>query len=127
MAALSLADVSVDTVAPHFLAARRAPGGIVLAVGGLGEGRSVQLRGDGRGFELLVGGKWVSTPIAAHGARSVTVADIAGATKLRYLWYSNPCGTGLFGCAAYVGVKPLVDGLSGEQPFLPLPPFYASL
>ena len=77
-----------------------------------------------RGFEVLAGGTWVSTSIKSHTKDTVTIADVAGGTKLRYNWYSNPCGYYCFECAVYVTTTPVVPGLSGEEPFLPLPPFF---
>eukprot|EP00937_MAST-01D_sp_MAST-1D-sp2_P005515 g5515.t1 len=128
------AAVPVDTASPAFTAAQRAGSGgnggaaVVVHASGLGEDSGLPLRGDGRGFGLLSpGGKWVSAHITAHNRSSVTLAGVAGATQLRYLWYSNPCGLRPFGCAVYAAAKPLVEGLSGEQPFLPLPPFFAHL
>ena len=48
--------------------------------------------------------------------------------RRRYNWYSNPCGKKCFGCAVYVAVEPLSSpALSGEEPFLPLPPFVMDL
>lgn len=44
----------------------------------------------------------------------------------RYLWYSNPCGEGQYGCAVYVTVTPL-GTMSGEHDFLPVAPFFADL
>ena len=40
--------------------------------------------------------------------------------------YSNPCGEHCFGCAVYVKVNP-IGVLSGEESFLPLPPFVLDL
>ena len=60
-------------------------------------------------------------------ATTVTIAKVPStATKLRYNWYSNPCGKQCFGCAVYVHVVPIGD-LSGEESFLPLPPFVLDL
>lgn len=64
----------------------------------------------------------------AEGGQLNAANTSAGApTKLRYSWYSNPCGLEPFGCAVYVTTTPLAPGLSGEEPFLPLPPFIANL
>ena len=51
------------------------------------------------------------TPTGNLGAR-VHVAPgralvVATATRLRYNWYSNPCGIDCFGCAVYAKVAPL--------------------
>jgi hypothetical protein len=50
----------------------------------------------------------------------------ANATRLRYLWYNNPCGAAPYGCPIYVPVSP-IGADSGEMPFLPLGPFIADL
>ena len=101
----------------------------------MGTGGGITLRGT-LGFEVLApfhggGGKWVSVPIISHSKDTVTIsAGLAGGdgapTRLRYNWYSNPCGEACFGCAVYVEVKPLTS-LSGDEPFLPLPPFVMDL
>jgi hypothetical protein len=98
----------------------------VVTVARLGSGAGVVLRGT-RGFEILAGGKWASTNITSHTKDTVTVADVAGGGKLRYNWYSTPCGPNCFGCAVYVTTTPIVMGLSGEEPFLPLSPFMAAI
>ena len=81
------------------------------------------------GSNLSSGGKWLSVAISAHSHDTVTLGDVpADASKLRYNWYSNPCGEHCFGCAVYAQVSPLGEepwykALSGEEPFLPLAPF----
>ena len=40
---------------------------------------------------------------------------------------NNPCGLEPFGCAVYVQVEFVGSLLSGDEPFLPLPPFVADL
>ena len=126
-AGLSLAyGTQVDTVGPVARGAKRAGGGIVVSIEQLGSGAGVELHGS-RGFEVLAGGMWVSTSIESHTKDTVTLADVANGTKLRYNWYSNPCGYYCFECAVYVTTTPVVPGLSGEEPFLPLPPFFAEI
>jgi hypothetical protein len=71
------------------------------------------LRGT-RGFEILVGGKWIGTKITSHTKDTVTVAGVAGGQKLRNSWYSNPCGLSCFGCAVYVAAVPVVMGHGAE-------------
>jgi hypothetical protein len=76
-----------------------------------------------KGMEVLVAGKWLSVPVTDHTRDTVTIGPVpARATRLRYNWYSNPCGIGVFGCAVYAKVTPL-GKLSGEEAFLPLAPF----
>jgi hypothetical protein len=104
----------------------------------VGSGSGVELRSK-TGFEVLVNGHtWVSTPVISNDATSVTVAHVSSEgtslssssspppTKIRYLWYSNPCGKMEFGCAVYVGVSP-IGNETGELKFLPLGPFIADL
>ena len=118
--------VQVDTTGPLVESVKRAAGGIVITIKNLGAGSGVELHST-TGFEVLTAdSKWTSVPIQTHTNDTVTVGDVKGATKLRYSWYSNPCGEDCFGCAVYIAAKPLVAGLSGEEPFPPLPPFSAS-
>ena len=80
------------------------------------------------GFEVLVEGHWVSVAALRHARGVVKLSGVsAGASKVRYAWYSNPCGESCFQCAVYVGVAPLPGALSGEESFLPLPPFVMDL
>ena len=66
-------------------------------------------------MEVLVAGKWLSVPVTDHTRDTVTIGPVpARATRLRYNWYSNPCGIGVFGCAVYAKVTPL-GKLSGEE------------
>jgi sialate O-acetylesterase len=70
---------------------------------------------------------WVSAQATKANSTAVWISGVpTNATKLRYNWYSNPCGMNCFGCAVYVNAKP-IGGLSGEEDFLPLPPFIAEL
>jgi hypothetical protein len=62
----------------------------------------------------------------ALGGAAVTIVPAPRGSKLRYNWYSNPCGEGVFGCAIYVGVEPIGE-LSGMESFLPLAPFQVDL
>ena len=115
--------VPVDTVGPvPGAVTRTADGtGLVLTVEDAGQG--VAEPRSSRGFEVLSAGVWVSVPATSHTASTVTISAVpAGATKLRYNWYDNPCGLNCFECAVYVNVRP-AGNWSGEHPFLPLPPF----
>ena len=70
---------------------------------------------------------WYSVGIASHTDATVTVSNVpANATKIRYNWYSNPCGEDCFRCGVYVTTT-RIGILSGELDFLPLPPFMANL
>jgi hypothetical protein len=100
-------------------------GTITVTIKQLGSGAGVELHGQ-KGFEVLSAGVWEPVSISSHAHDTVTLDGeaIGGGEKLRYSWYSNPCGLHPFGCAVYVSTKPLV---SGEEPFLPLPPFIVDL
>ena len=127
-AGLSIAyNIDVGTTGPIPGAVTRTGTTLTLTVENLGPGTAgVQLRGD-KGFEVLIGGKWEVAQITTHTKATVTLSDVPKtATKLRYNWYSNPCGEGEFGCAVYIAVEPL-GKLSGEEPFLPLPPFVKAI
>ena len=101
-------------------------GELVLAIENAGSGVS-ELRSS-KGFEALAAGHWVSCPATSRTSSTVTVSGVPeGATKLRYNWWSNPCGLEVFGCAVYVDVEPLGHVFSGDFPFLPLPPFVADI
>jgi hypothetical protein len=116
----------VDTTGPVHGAVQRHGTSLVLSVERVGDGAGLQLRG-ARGFEVLSSGRWQTTKVAAHTRDTVTLAPVpADATKLRYSWYSNPCGEQCFQCAVYTAVAPLGD-LSGEEPFLPLAPFVMAI
>ena len=127
--------LDVDTVTPLASSAAYVGGDIVLTVKNVGvknAGAGISIRST-VGFEALAGGTWVSVPVTAHTKDTVTISAGAGGiggggavTRVRYNWYSNPCGEGCFGCAVYVAVKPLT-ALSGDEPFLPLPPFVMDL
>ena len=63
----------------------------------------------------------------APSAGTVTLGNVpAGATAVRYLWYSAPCTNRLFRCPIYA-VVPALGSLSGELDALPLGPFVADL
>ena len=81
------------------------------------------------GFEVLSAGHWVSCPIIAASGMSVTISGVPkGSSRVRYLWYGNACGLGLFQCAVNVKVSPLKGDLGvGQLDFLPLGPFIADL
>jgi hypothetical protein len=104
-------------------------GTITVTIKQLGSGAGVELHGH-NGFEVLNAGVWEPVSITSHAHDAVTLSGnkaISTGERLRYSWYSNPCGLRPFGCAVYVSTKPLVPGLSGEEPFLPLPPFIVDL
>ena len=110
-----------------------AQGHLVLDVVNASAGGALLVNQSKPGFEVLVPGApgapptWRSAPIVGSAARSVRIGGVPpSATKVRYNWYSNPCGTGCFGCAVYVAVKP-IGTASGERAALPLPPFIADL
>lgn len=120
----------VDTVGPLPLDVSpvSANGDVVVTLQAIGDAGGIELHST-QGFETLVNGRWKSVRISANTRDTVTVGSVdPSATHLRYNWYSNPCGTGCFGCAVYVKVKALPGPvLSGAQPTLPLPPFFAKL
>jgi sialate O-acetylesterase len=120
-------NVTVDTVGPL-------PGRVIRSADGRSLVLTVERAGSGvaelrtsRGFEVLAGEKWVSVPAVSRTASTVTISPVpAAASKLRYNWYTNPCGLNCYGCAVYANVQP-VGNWSGELPFLPLPPFMVDL
>ena len=66
------------------------------------------------------------TYTAATSTATITLGKVpAGASRVRYEWYGNACGLGLFGCAVYTSVPPLPG--SGQVGLLPLAPFVADL
>jgi len=121
-----------DTMAPRVLNINRVQNTIVVKLFFLGTG-GLEIRNK-TGFEVLVNdggvqapGKWVSTHITSNSADSITIGAIpTNASKIRYLWYSNPCGMNTYQCAIYTKVQPL-GNLSGELDFLPLAPFIQDL
>jgi sialate O-acetylesterase len=104
-------------------AVKRAGDNLVLSIDNIGPSSGgVELKSS-RGMEVLVAGKWLSAPVTANTRDTVTIGPVpSGAARLRYNWYSNPCGIDCFGCAVYAKVTPL-GKLSGEEAFLPLAPF----
>ena len=132
-------NVSVETVGPLFQSVRRVnetSDDALVELTGCGASGGVLPVQNTQGFEALVPGGahgasvWEPVPVIAHAECSVTVGGAFGrnATKLRYNWYSNPCGVDCFGCAVYVAVEPLVSPpLSGMEQALPLPPFVTDL
>ena len=81
-----------------------------------------------KGFEVLSDGYWVSvtaSSVTADGRVQLTDVPKTG-TSLRYNWYSNPCGYYCFECAVYARATPIAN-YSGEEGFLPLPPFQAEI
>lgn len=116
--------ITMDTVGPVARSLSRAGQHLVLAISGVAGG-ILPVKPAARGFEILVGDEWQSVPIVAQTSDTVTIAspsEHAQGNKLRYNWYSNPCGEECFDCAVYVRVKP-IGNLSGELDFLPLAPF----
>ena len=122
--------MDVDTTGPRAGQVTRdvSAGTVVIKVANLGSAKVLEARST-RGFEALSNGTWVSVVVSGTDQDSVTVSGVpSDATKLRYNWYSNPCGTDCFDCAVYIGPVPLLfGGLSGEMGFLPLPPFVVHL
>ena len=79
------------------------------------------------GFEVLrrSDSVWQSVPIQGHTTDTVSLVHTGGAqsvSKVRYLWYSDPCGFRGYNCPVYARATPLAN-LSGFHDFLPLPPF----
>ena len=72
----------------------------------------------------------ITTVIAYTTTDTITikhdVTALSNGIKLRYNWYSNPCGIYCFECAIYIKVKPL-GFLTGMKDFLPLAPFIVDL
>ena len=129
-------DVSVDTTGPLPGAVTRTAdkSGLILSIKEVGGG--VTALRSSRGFEAFTCSDsthkkgschWLSVPATSQNSTAVWISNVPmNATKLRYNWYSNPCGVSCFGCAVYVSAKP-IGGLSGEHDFLPLPPFSIGL
>ena len=124
--------VDTGTLAPRVASVKRGGNGTAaVRLRDLGTGVQVH---NTTGFEAMVvsprngsQGTWVSTPVIAHDAGSVTLGGFpAGATRLRYLWYQDACGLETYGCAVYTTV-PAIGNLSGELTFLPLAPFIMDL
>merc|ERR1712232_415768 len=95
--------IDVDSVGPRAQIGKRKGDSLQIKLTEIGSGQ-VELHEPTDGFEVLSGGKWASTPIIAHSSDSITVGNVpADATKLRYLWYGNPCGEKQsFQCSVYV-------------------------
>ena len=104
-------------------AIKRVGNKLILSIGNIAPSAGgVELKAS-RGMEVLVAGKWLSVPVTDSTRDTVTIGPVpTSATRLRYNWYSNPCGIDCFGCAVYSKVTPL-GKLSGEEAFLPLAPF----
>lgn len=118
--------LEVDTTGPVFGKVERSGQQLVVTVDRLGSGALLPPRSK-LGFEVLVDGSWANIPIAGVSGATVTLGPApAHASKLRYAWYSNPCGLYCFQCAIYASVEPLGDW-SGEESFLPLAPFVVDL
>ena len=105
---------------------------LVTKFGGLAPLRST------RGFEVSDGSVWHNVEArlergidggggGGSGETSLVLSNVPkAAKKVRYAWYSNPCGEGCFECAVYGHVSPL-GTLSGMESSLPLAPFVAEL
>ena len=126
-AGLSVAyGMEVDTTGPRPGRVSRHGDMVILQLEQIGSMSGVKVHSK-VGFEVLVASTWKSVTLAAHTKDTVAIGPVPReATQLRYLWYSNPCGESCFGCAVYIEAKPLAP-LSGELPFLPLPPFVMDL
>lgn len=132
-AGLSVAyGVDVETISPRVdtvsLVGRGAgaPRNVMVKLTSLGSSGGVELHNT-TGFEVLSDGYWVSVPITSHTSNSVMMGPVpANSSRVRYAWYGNACGLGLFQCAVYTKVKPL-GKLDGELDFLPLAPFVMDL
>jgi sialate O-acetylesterase len=133
-AALALLEPNlVDTAGPEVMAVKLNVGsniGVTIT----GESQGILPLRSSKGFEVLSDGVWHSVTAVVTGKATLSIAlgsaSTANPKALRYNWYSNPCGDFPFGCAVYVRVTPLDANqgpLSGEKPFLPLPPFWAEL
>ena len=124
----------VDTAGPMVADVQKSQeghtGATMITISITGEGQGILPLRSTKGFEVLsTVGVWYSVAATVTGKSTLTISSphVEAATALRYNWYSNPCGIFPFGCAVYVGVKPLHPDLSGEKDFLPLPPFWAEL
>lgn len=129
--------VEVDTVGPRVKSVAYTYGessdeatALTITLDDVGSKGLLPVRAGGQGFEVLTGGRWMRVPGSdirvALGGAAVTIVPAPKGSKLRYNWYSNPCGEGVFGCAIYVGVEPIGE-LSGMESFLPLAPFQVDL
>ena len=119
---------------PHATSAVLKGGTITVSIAGVGK-EGVRIRNpsispfNASGFEVLRGSDsvWTSVSIVRHTPNTVTLAYSGPSiSKLRYLWYSNPCGYQSFGCTVYVQAERL-STLSGFHDFLPLAPFILDL
>ena len=112
---------TAGTFAPFFDGLDRDHGAnvVTLTVGNITGGSEVRLHGT-QGFEVLVPASehvpnpasaalgpapaasemiWLSVAITGHSTTSVTVSGVPkSATKIRYNWWSNPCGEDCFKC-----------------------------
>lgn len=120
-------NMKVDTVGPRVQDIHMQDNKIIITITNLGAGAGLELKNK-TGFEVLgADGFWYNTPITAHSKNSVTISAIpSNATKVRYLWYNNPCGLSCYECAVYTSTQPL-GTLSGQLDFLPLAPFIHQL
>ena len=116
----------------------------------LDTGGAILRNQSGFGFEVLIPladkqrgnqqkpntSQWINAPIQSASGKVVTIGSVPpNATRVRYLWWGNPCGLGhcsgsgrsivcdkMAKCPVYITVQPL-GALSGELDFLPLGPF----
>ena len=116
----------VPQPSPAAVSALKTESSVVITLGNVGKGGTL-VHKSLFGFEVLGSdGNWHVTPVIAPSspALTVTVGPIpAGASAVRYLWTSAPCGNAApFQCAIYV-TAPTLGSLSGELDLLPLGPF----
>ena len=129
---------SLDTASPYFSSVTKNGSNAIVTFSDCGSPGVVLPPSTTRGFEILVHNasrnesRWLSEPIVDHSQCTVTVQDVydetMSASRLRYNWYSNPCGYDCYGCAINVQVTPLLaEPISGMNNFLPVPPFVVDL
>ena len=114
---------------PVAVSASKTASSIVITLGNTGDGGTL-VHKSLFGFEVLGNdGKWHVAPVIPPSSPTlppltVTVGPIpAGASAVRYLWTTAPCGNAApFQCAVYV-TAPTLGALSGELDLLPLGPF----
>ena len=103
------------------------PAGVLANVGALGFEVLGACPSNSYGAEVGANECWLRAPVTATTATTVSVQAVAGATTVRYLYYSSPCTLQPYKCPVYTNVTPL-GPLSGEdQDFLPLGPFIMAL
>ena len=125
--------IDVDTSGPLFdRVLKKTSNETIIQIKNVGSMGGIIRHNYSKGFEILneKDMKWYNAVIAYTTTDTITikydVTDISNGIKLRYNWYSNPCGIYCFECAIYVKVKPL-GFLTGMKDFLPLAPFIVDL